>query len=200
MIGALRGQLAVKRPTEILVEVGGVGYEALVPISTSEKLPAVGESVTLITHLHVREDALQLFAFATPAERETFRLLIGVSGIGPKLALAVLSGLSVAQFRDAMSTKDTERLRRIPGIGKRTAERLLVELRDRMGLDAIEEGGGGAPAALGCPAAVYNDAVATLVALGYTTQMARRAVEAAVADRGADASVEDLVRGALARV
>jgi Holliday junction DNA helicase RuvA len=199
MIGALRGQLAVKRPTEILVEVGGVGYEALVPISTSEKLPAVGESVTLITHLHVREDALQLFAFATPAERETFRLLIGVSGIGPKLALAVLSGLSVAQFRDAMSTKDTERLRRIPGIGKRTAERLLVELRDRMGLDAIEESGG-APAALGCPAVVYNDAVATLVALGYTTQMARRAVEAAVADRGADASVEDLVRGALARV
>lgn len=199
MIGRLRGQLVVKRPTELLIDVGGTGYEVLVPLSTFEKLPGIGAEVTLVTHLHVREDVMQLYAFAEPAERELFRLVLTVSGVGPKLALAILSGLSVQQFRDAVSAGEAERLRSIPGIGKRTADRLVVELRDRLGLDESSERAAAA-GTLGCSGEVFRDAVATLTALGYAPAAAERAARSALKELGTDPPLEDLIRCALTAV
>lgn len=197
MIGRLRGRLLEKRPTELVVEVAGTGYEASIPVSTYAQLPRVGEEVTLITHLHVREDLLQLYAFASAAERRLFRTLIGVSGVGPKLALAVLSGLSVADFGATVAAGDADRLRAIPGIGKRTAERLVVELRDR-----LETAGAAAPEASGVPAGAcdpvtFRDAVATLSALGYAPAAARQAARRALEKTGPGPALEELVRRAL---
>jgi Holliday junction DNA helicase RuvA len=196
VIGRLRGCLVRKRPTGMTLDVGGVGYELLIPLSTFETLPEAGEEVSIVTHLHVREDVLQLYGFATEQDRELFRILIGVSGVGPKLALSVLSGLRAAEFRDVVATGDVARLRLVPGIGKRTAERLVVELKDRLGITD-------APArkaevtALGITPEIYDDAVATMTTLGYTPVVAQRAVRDAVDRLGAQAALEEIVREAL---
>src|SRR5438132_10088901 len=133
MIGSLRGTIASKTPPQLTVDVGGLGYELEAPMSTFFHLPAVGQEVHLLTHLVVREDAHVLYAFATEDERRLFRSLIKVSGVGPKIALALLSGISVAAFAQCVQSQDLTALTRVPGIGRKTAERLVVEMRDRLG-------------------------------------------------------------------
>jgi Holliday junction DNA helicase RuvA len=188
MIGRLTGTLAAKHPPSVLVDVGGVGYEVDVPMSTFYQLPAVGERVTLLTHLAVREDAHQLYGFASGNERHAFRELIRISGIGARTALAVLSGLSVDELAQAVALQEGARLTRIPGIGKKTAERLLLELKGRLApaLDAAE-----LPA--GTAADASADIVRALVALGYSEK------EASAAARGvpAGSGVSDGIRFAL---
>ena len=165
MIGRIHGKLIEKHPPQIMVDVQGVGYELDVPMSTFYQLPATGAEVTLLTHLVVREDAHQLYGFATEAERHAFRQLLRISGVGARTALSVLSGLSVADLRDAVSAQDACRLTRVPGIGKKTAERLLLELRDKL------------DAALAAPAAAKGggqtgDITNALLALGYNDREA----------------------------
>ena len=168
MIGRIAGKLLAKHPPQILVDVQGVGYELDVPVSTLYQLPATGSDVTLLTHLIVREDAHQLYGFATEGERTLFRKLIRISGIGARIALAVLSGMSVADLRDAVSRQETGRLTKIPGIGKKTAERLLLELKDKLDVAVIavrsETDGAGA------------DVINALLALGYSDKEAQFAV------------------------
>ena len=169
MIGRIHGKLLEKHPPQIVVDVQGIGYELDVPMSTFYQLPATGAEVTLYTHLAVREDAHQLYGFSTEHERRAFRQLLKISGIGARTALSVLSGLSVADLRDAVSTQDTGRLIKIPGIGRKTAERLLLELRDK--LDAVA----GAPAAKGD--GQTGDVTNALLALGYNDREAGWAVK-----------------------
>ncbi|HYH41589.1 MAG TPA: Holliday junction branch migration protein RuvA [Burkholderiales bacterium] len=168
MIGRLAGTLIAKHPPQIMVDVSGVGYELDVPMSTLYQLPATGAPVTLLTHLIVREDAHQLYGFATESERSLFRKLLKISGVGARIALAVLSGMSVTDLRDAVSRQETGRLTRIPGIGKKTAERLLLELKDKLDIAVIEvraesDGAG-------------SDVVDALLSLGYSDKEARFAV------------------------
>jgi Holliday junction DNA helicase RuvA len=167
MIGKLSGTLLEKTPPQILLDVQGVGYEVDVPMSTFYNLPALNEKVVLHTQLIVREDAHLLFGFLTQEERSTFRQLLKISGVGPKMALAVLSGLSIADLSAAVASKDAVRLTRIPGVGKKTAERLLLELQGKF---AVSEG---ASAASGVSAAsAGNDIVNALLALGYNEKEA----------------------------
>jgi len=203
MITFLHGTLVEAQPGWATVEVHGVGYEVLIPHSSFDRLPAAGSEIRLLTHLAIREDAHQLYGFASPAERDLFRLLIHtVSGIGPKLALNVLSGMSVAGFAAAVATGDFKSLASISGVGRKTAERIVVELKDKLGGLA-----GGAPAAGNAvpPAGTssgdrrLDDAVSALMALGYKGADATTAVRAALAMLGASASVEQLVRSALKR-
>lgn len=194
MIGRLTGTLLEKHPPTLLVDVGGVGYEVDAPMSTFYQLPGLGERVTLHTHLAVREDAHQLFGFATAAERRLFRALIKVSGVGPRLALTILSGISAEDFARCVQEEDAARLTKLPGVGKKTAERLVIEMRDRLeeapptlpgGPQAAAGAGGGDP---------VRDAVDALVALGYKPQEASRMV------RGVDTrerSSEEIIRTAL---
>jgi holliday junction DNA helicase RuvA len=189
MIGAVRGRLASKTPPQLTVDVGGLGYELEAPMSTFYKLPAVGEEVRLLTHLVVREDAHVLYAFATEDERRLFRSLIRVSGVGPKIALALLSGISVAAFAQCVHNEDIAALTRVPGVGRKTAERLIVEMRDRLGAP---------PAAAGAPAAAAaspeGEAYDALVALGYRPAEATRLLQAA---GPGSHSTEELIRRAL---
>jgi Holliday junction DNA helicase RuvA len=170
MIGRIAGKLVEKHPPQIVVDVHGIGYELYVPMSTFYQLPATGADVTLFAHLVVREDAHQLYGFATESERAAFRQLLKISGVGARTALSVLSGLSVADLRDAVSTQDTGRLTKIPGIGKKTAERLLLELRDKLDkvsvASAAEKGDGRA-----------SDVTNALLALGYNDREAAWAVK-----------------------
>ncbi len=166
MIGRLTGQLIEKRPPTVVVEVQGVGYEVDVPMSTFFQLPAVGAAVTLQTHLIVREDAHLLFGFATDQERQAFRQLLKISGVGARTALSVLSGMSVSELAQAVAARDGARLIKIPGIGKKTAERLLLELRDKIAV------GIGAPLP-GGEAEIRNDALHALLALGYSDKEAQ---------------------------
>jgi Holliday junction DNA helicase RuvA len=188
MIGRLTGTLAAKHPPSVLVDVGGVGYEVDVPMSTFYNLPTVGERVTLLTHLAVREDAHQLYGFASATERQTFRELIRISGIGARTALAVLSGLSVDELAQSVALQDGSRLTRIPGIGKKTAERLLLELKGRLApaLEGVEPATGAATD----PAA---DIVRALIALGYSEKEAQAAARLVPAGSG----VSDGIRFAL---
>ncbi|WP_077035189.1 Holliday junction branch migration protein RuvA [Pelomonas sp. KK5] len=164
MIGRLTGTLAEKTPPQILIDVHGVGYEVDVPMSTFYNLPGLGDKLSLLTHFVVREDAQVLFGFLTGEERATFRQLIKISGVGPKMALSLLSGLSVPELSQAVSKQDTARLVKVPGIGKKTAERLLLELKGKLGPD------------LALPVAVANDSQAdilqALIALGYSDKEA----------------------------
>ena len=168
MIGRIAGKLVAKQPPQILVDVQGIGYELDVPMSTLYQLPATGSDVALLTHLIVREDAHQLYGFATEGERTLFRKLLKISGVGARTALAVLSGMSVADLRDAVSRQETGRLTKIPGIGRKTAERLLLELKDKLDIAVIdvrsESEGAGA------------DVVNALLALGYSDKEAQFAV------------------------
>jgi Holliday junction DNA helicase RuvA len=176
MIGRLSGTLAEKSPPTILVDVGGVGYEVDVPMSTFYNLPALGERVTLLTHFVVREDAQVLFGFLSAEERATFRQLVKISGVGPRTALAILSGLSVSDLVQAVATQSAGRLVKVPGIGKKTAERLLLELKGRLG-DAVA-----APSSVASDA--QADIVQALVALGYSERDAGAALKALPADVG----------------
>lgn len=197
MIGRLTGVLLEKQPPHILLDVQGVGYELDAPMSTFYRLPALGESVTLHTHMVVREDAQLLYAFGEKRERELFRELIRLNGVGPKLALALMSGLEADELIRAVQAQDTSALVRVPGVGKKTAERLLIELRDRFkawdalpgSLKPLAGGGGG-----GAAASQSSDAVSALIALGYKPQEASRAVAAVEQD---GMSSEELIRRAL---
>lgn len=186
MIGRISGRLLAKQPPQIIVDVNGVGYEIDVPMSTLYQLPATGEAVMLHTHFVVREDAQQLFGFASEAERALFRQLIRISGIGARTALSVLSGLSVAELHEAVRGQDGARLTRIPGIGKKTAERLLLELRDRLPKGALAVSAGGASAEAG-------DIANALAALGYND----KEVQWALAQLPGGATVTDGIRQAL---
>src|ERR1043166_9123300 len=176
MITFLDGKLASALPTQAIVNVGGVGYEVFIPLSSYDKLPAAGQPVQILTHLHVREDAHILYGFMTPAERDLFRLLVNhVSGIGPKLALAVLSGMSVNHFKAAVVNNDVASLSKISGVGKKTAERMVLELKDRVGVAAAWE----ASSAAHAPTPEQkeaNEAVLALIALGYKQIDAHKAV------------------------
>jgi holliday junction DNA helicase RuvA len=187
MIGRLNGLLAAKQPPQIVVDVGGVGYEVDVPMSTFYALPATGERVQLMTHYVVREDAHLLFGFATNDERAAFRQLIKVTGIGPKVALAVLSGLSVAELNQAIMLQDVKRLTRVPGIGTKTAERLLLELRGK----AVSGAGGASAQAM--PPSPADDVVNALLALGYNEKEAA----AACKELAPDLPLNDAIRAAL---
>lgn len=197
MIGRLRGNLAEKQPPHLLLDVNGVGYELEVPMTTLYRLPSVGEVVTLHTHLVVREDAHLLYGFFEKRERELFRELIRLNGVGPKLALALMSGLEVDDLVRCVQTQDTAALVKVPGVGKKTAERLLVELKDRF--KAWESMPSIAPLVVEPHVAqavsnAENDAVSALISLGYKPQEASRAV-AVVKEDGM--SSEDLIRRAL---
>ena len=170
MIGRLTGTLAEKSPPQLLIDVNGVGYEVDVPMSSFYNLPGLGERVTLLTHFIVREDAQILFGFLTHDERSTFRLLVKISGVGPRTALSILSGLSVVELAQAVSLQESGRLIKVPGIGKKTAERLLLELKGKLG-DALV-----APAGAGSGAA--SDILQALVALGYNDREASAACKA----------------------
>lgn len=194
MIGWLRGRLAAKTPPGVVVDVGGVGYECEAPMSTFYGLPEVGAQVTLRTHLVVREDAHILYAFASDDERRLFRSLLKVSGVGPKIALGILSGLSVGDFLRVLEAEDTAALVRIPGVGRKTAERILIDLRDK-GTDLAAGGAPFTPSLGGATAAnAQQEATVALVALGYRPQEVVRLLKAA--GEGAE-TTEELIRRAL---
>jgi holliday junction DNA helicase RuvA len=190
MIGSLRGRIASKTPPQLTLDVGGVGYEMEAPMSTFFHLPAVGQDVHLLTHLVVREDAHLLYAFATEDERRLFRGLLKVSGIGPKIALALLSGISVDAFAVCVQNQDVDALVRVPGIGRKTAERLLIEMRDKLTATTP----GMAPAATAAPASPEAEAYGALVALGYRPAEATRLLKGAGPGTH---STEELIRRAL---
>jgi Holliday junction DNA helicase RuvA len=191
MIGSLRGRITAKIPPQLTVEVGGLGYELEAPLSTFFHLPAVGAEVHLLTHLVVREDAHVLYGFATEEERRLFRSLIKVSGVGPKIALALLSGISVSAFAECVQREDVAALTRVPGVGRKTAERLIVEMRDRLAAPPVAAGGG---AAADAGASAANEAYGALVALGYRPAEAARLLKAVGPGTH---STEELIRRAL---
>jgi Holliday junction DNA helicase RuvA len=190
MIGAVRGRIASKTPPQLTVDVGGLGYELEAPMSTFFHLPPVGSEVSLLTHLVVREDAHVLYAFATEEERRLFRSLIRVSGVGPKIALALLSGLSVAAFTRCVLNEDVASLTRVPGVGRKTAERLIVEMRDRLAPPAPPPGGAAVPV----ENSPEGEAFGALVALGYRPAEATRLLKAV--EQGTY-TTEELIRRAL---
>lgn len=187
MIGRLTGILAEKTPPQILIDVAGVGYLVDVSMSTFYNLPAVGDKVTLLIHFVVREDAQILFGFETPAERDTFKKLIKISGVGPRTALSILSGLAVADLAHAVATQETARLMKVPGIGKKTAERLLLELKGKLGDDL-----GISPAAT--HSATQTDIVQALLALGYNDKEAQAALKLLPADIDVAGGIKQALR------
>lgn len=197
MITFLHGKLVEALPTQVTVDVNGVGYEVLIPLSSFDKLPPPGQELKLLTHLAVREDAHVLYGFMTTAERELFRLLINtVSGIGPKIALNILSGMNATAFRGAVSSGDVKALSQISGVGKKTAERIVLELKDKIGAAGAWEASS-AQRTLSQSDQKINDAVLALMALGFKQLEAHEAVRGAWSVLGAQAGVEDLVRAAL---
>jgi len=197
MITFLQGKLVESLPTQVVVDVNGVGYEVLIPLSSFDKLPQPGHAVKLLTQLIIREDAHTLYGFMSESERDLFRLLINsVSGIGPKTALNILSGMNVVAFRGAVANGDVKSLSQISGVGKKTAERIVVELRDKMGAAGAIEAAS-AKHALSPDDQKTNDATLALMALGFKQAEAHDAVRAAQAMLGATASVEQIVRACL---
>jgi Holliday junction DNA helicase RuvA len=197
MITFLHGKLVEALPTQVIVDVNGIGYEVLIPLSSYDKLPQPSQELKLLTHLVVREDAHTLYGFMTIAERELFRLLINtVSGIGPKIALNVLSGISVTAFRGAVANGDIKSLSQISGVGRKTAERIVVELKDKIGAAGAWEASS-AQRALSPDDQKLNDAVLALIALGFKQIEAHDTVRKAQAMLGPQATIEDLVRACL---
>ena len=188
MIGRLSGMLLEKIPPQVLLDVGGVGYEIDVPMSTFYNLPKIGERVALFTQLIVREDAHLLYGFGTESERATFKQLLKVSGVGPKVGLAVLSGMSVNDLAEAVATQESGRLTKVPGIGKKTAERLLLELKDKLKVD-VRITVGGAPAI----ASSASDILNALMSLGYNEKEALYAIK----QLAKDVTVSEGIRQAL---
>lgn len=199
MITHLDGKLVTALPTQAIVDVSGVGYEVFIPLSSYDKLPPVGEHVRILTHLHVREDAHILYGFMSAPERDLFRLLVNnVSGIGPKLALAVLSGMSVNNFKAAVVNSDVAALSKISGLGKKTAERIVLELKDKVGVAAAWE----AASATHAPTPEQeqaNEAVLALIALGYKQVEAHRVVRD-LQEKQPGKSAEELVRLSLKQI
>jgi Holliday junction DNA helicase RuvA len=187
MIGKLTGLLTDKNPPQVLVDCNGVGYEVDVPMSTFYNLPGLGEKVSLLTHFVVREDAQILYGFASAPEREAFRQLIKISGVGPRTALAVLSGMSVADIAQAVTAQDAGRLVKVPGIGKKTAERLLLELKGKIGADL------GAPAAAATSDS-QTDILQALVALGYSDKEAAAALKSLPKDIGVSEGIKQALK------
>ena len=187
MIGRLQGTLAAKKPPQVLIDCHGVGYEVDVPMSTFYHLPGLGEPVTLLTHFVVREDAQLLYGFATAPERDAFRQLIKVTGVGPRMALGVLSGLGVQELAQAITAQETGRLVKVPGIGKKTAERLLLELKGKLGADL---GSAHAHAST----AQQADILQALLALGYSDKDAAAALKALPADVGVSDGIKLALR------
>jgi Holliday junction DNA helicase RuvA len=187
MIGKLTGTLGDKNPPQVLVDCNGVGYEVQVPMSSFYNLPGVGEKVTLLTHFVVREDAQVLYGFASSGEREAFRQLIKISGVGPRTALAVLSGLSVADIAQAVTAQDAGRLVKVPGIGKKTAERLLLELKGKIGADL---GATGSAATSDAQA----DILQALVALGYSDKEAAASLKSLPRDVGVSEGIKQALK------
>jgi len=197
MIIFLEGALVEKDPTRIVLSVGGVGYEVFIPLSSYDKLPSSGDSCRVLTYDHVREDTHALYGFLTPEEREMFLRLMDVSGIGPRLALTALSGLSVRELKAAVVRGDIARLSSVSGIGKKTAERIVLELRDKIGEgEAMEAVTAGASPE---ESTRMRDAMLALISLGYKQAEAQKMVKDVVKTLGPDASVEETVRKALAR-
>jgi len=197
MIAFIHGQLVDKAPTHAVIDISGIGFEVLIPVSTFDKIGTTGDRVRLLTYLHVREDALTLFGFATVEERDLFRDLLSVSGIGPKLALGILSGASVEQIYRNIADGNENYLVQIKGLGRKTVQRLILDLRDRAsdkvkltssGLDRV-------PATLLSEKA--EQGVLAMMSLGYSKKEAERAIEKAYAKTGGDVSVEELIRKAL---
>ena len=197
MISAVRGPLVAKTPTAALIQVGGLTLRLQISVSCFETLPAVGKDVHLLTYLHVREDALQLFGFTDEMERGLFENLISVTGIGPRLATGILSGATAARLREAIEAGDVEFLVGLPGVGKKLAQRLLVELREKFAPGALTK----LPVATGTPGALHvgmgGDAAAALVSLGFSRPQAQTAVQEALHELGSDATVESVIRRAL---
>jgi holliday junction DNA helicase RuvA len=191
MFNHLRGRLAHRSPARVVLDIAGVGYELTVPLSTYEKLPTTGEA-TLLVHMQVREDDVRLFGFLTEGEREFFRLLLTVNGIGPVMALAALSGGDIESLKQSVVNEDLTALTRIKGIGPRTAKRMIVELKPALVRQGVEAG-----AIVGEARRVVNDAVAALISLGYSAGKAEKSITAAAKKLGPDAVVEDLVRQGL---
>jgi Holliday junction DNA helicase RuvA len=194
VIGRLHGVLLRKEPPALLVDAGGVGYELEAPMTTFYDLPAVGEPVTLYTHLVVRQDAHLLYGFVRESQRRLFRELLKVNGVGPRVALAVLSGLSDAEFSRCVVDEDIARLTKVPGIGRKTAERLVIELRDKLPKDIPLPASTTAPAVPLAPGDPVSEAVSALVSLGYKPNEASRAVRG-VSTQGLGA--EEIIRQAL---
>lgn len=191
MIGQVRGRLLRKEPQEAIVDVGGVGYRVAIPLSTFYRIGEPGGEVTLLTHTHVREDTLALFGFLTAAEQALFERLIAVSGVGPKLALSILSGIEAPDLVAALRSSDVPRLTHIPGVGKKTAERLVLELKDKVqGLAAREEAESPAPAG-----SAKEDLVSALLHLGYSRPEAEKGVDRALKE--GEGRFEDLLRRTL---
>ena len=195
----LEGKLAVKEATQAVLDVGGIGFEILIPLSTYQNLPSAGERVRLLTHFQVREDAHQLFGFLTEEERDLFRLLLTVSGIGPKVSLTVLSGIGIQELKDAIVNERLEVLTAISGIGRKTAERMIVELREKMVLDEKFKKKK-APSSQEGSSDLFSTGLAALAQLGYKKNEAADAIRKVMAKRGKEISVEDLVRESLKNV
>ena len=198
MITFLEGVLADKDPTRVVLNVGGVGYEVFIPLSSYDRLPAEGVACKILTYDHVREDIHSLYGFLTADERRMFLMLLNVNGIGPKLAMTALSGLSIRDLKAAIAQADVKRLSSISGIGKKTAERIVVELRDKLGageaMEAITAKGETTPDRVRA-----RDAILALISLGYKQADAQQMVRQAVEGAKPDATVEEVVRRALAR-
>ncbi len=193
MIGYLTGKIVSKKPTNILLDVNGVGYSVNISITTFEKLPSLNESVSLFIYTSVKEDAIDLYGFSNASEKEMFELLIGVNGIGPKLAQSLLSGIQVNDLRQAIDEGNLSRITAVPGIGRKTAERLLVELRDKM--DKLTEKA--EPSETGAPSSIRSDAIAALVNLGYNQKTAEKAVRNSMNSK-TSVTIEDVIKEALA--
>jgi Holliday junction DNA helicase RuvA len=197
MITFVEGVLEEVLPSMIVLNAGGIGYQILIPLSSYSKLPAIGSRLRMLTHHHVREDVQLLYGFSSGEEKDLFRLLLAhVSGVGPKLALAILSGMSVDQFKSAVVTSDIASISKISGVGKKTAERVVLELKDRLGVAAEWE----AASRQNAPSGVerhLHDAVLALISLGYKQVDAHKAVKAILPKISAESNVEDVVREAL---
>ena len=207
MIAYLAGVLREKTPSRVVIDVAGVGYEVFVPLSTFTELPDDGKTVALRVHTHVRDDAILLYGFHSARERSAFELLIRTSGIGPKLALGILSGMEPERLLSAVANGDVEALRRIPGVGVKTAERIVVELRERAAQLMLESGAQaterrGRPSAAGTDPSgeLQEQALSALLNLGYTRPQAQRVLEEAASEAGTDLALESLLRGALRRL
>lgn len=191
VIGRLKGELIVKQPPRLMIDVHGVGYEMEAPLSTFFDLPEIGEQVVVFTHFHVREDLQSLFAFASEADRQVFRDLIRVNGVGAKMALAILSGMTASELAHSVHAGDVAALTRLPGIGKKTAERLLIELRDRLDVTCLASADSSAPQPV--KKDHHQEATEALIALGYKPQEASRMLATA----SPDLTTEELIREAL---
>ena len=195
MIAYLRGVLVEKEPARVVVECGGVGYEAFIPLCTFDRLPAKGSEVLLLAYHSVREDAEVLYGFATEEEKRTFELMTTVSGVGPKLALAVLSGLSIGDLQMAIASGDAKRIATVKGVGRKTAERIVVELKDKVNpIEALAKSGGDGNAH---KSGVLRDAMLALAALGFAEDVARKQVQRVLEEDPAAEDVETVVRRAL---